>query len=74
MADQADIEELLQYKKAVLFDERRDSCIRSSIEATLEFFSRQRSRFINNFDSTTAIQNPAAGSARRDSTTYPQIF
>ncbi|KAE8453911.1 hypothetical protein EG329_007687 [Mollisiaceae sp. DMI_Dod_QoI] len=66
------VEELVQYKKAVLFDERRDSRIRGSIEATLEFFSKRRSTFINKFDSRTAIQNPTAH--RSSSTmTYPQI-
>ncbi|CZR60657.1 related to C4-dicarboxylate transport protein [Phialocephala subalpina] len=64
------IEELIEYKKAVLHDDRRDSRIRGSIEATLAFFSQRRSTFINKFDSRTAIRDP---SARRSSMTYPQI-
>ena len=37
------IDELVQYKKAVLRDDRRDTRIRGSIEATLEFFKTKSS-------------------------------
>lgn len=53
------IEELIEYKKAVLHDDRRDSRIRGSIQATLAFFSQRRSTFINKFDSRTAIRDPS---------------
>lgn len=67
------IEELVEYKKAVLLDERRDSRIRSSIENTLEFFSKRRSFFIRRFDSSNAIHDPSRDSEDfADKMTYPQ--
>jgi C4-dicarboxylate transporter/malic acid transport protein len=79
MSDQAGpIEELVQYKKAVLLDERRDSRIRSSIENTLEFFSQRRSFFLRKFDSSNAIQDPTTITTANDfqdfseKMTYPQ--
>ncbi|RDW92238.1 hypothetical protein BP5796_01632 [Coleophoma crateriformis] len=41
------IEELINYKKNVLYDDRRDTRIRGSVEATLEFFNKRRSQFSN---------------------------
>lgn len=65
------IEELIQHKKNVLQDNRRDSRIRGSIEATLEYFSRRGSKSsintLTTSDGRTAIQPlQTAGSA------YPQ--
>ncbi|KAE9378482.1 hypothetical protein N431DRAFT_501109 [Stipitochalara longipes BDJ] len=54
------VEELVQYKQTIFLDDRRVSTIRSSIEATLDFFSQRRSRFLSNFNSRTAIRNPIA--------------
>jgi C4-dicarboxylate transporter/malic acid transport protein len=50
MAGNANIEDLLQYKKAVLRDDRRDSRIRDSIERTLDYLSRNSTKtnsFVN---------------------------
>jgi hypothetical protein len=57
------VEELVQYKKDVLYNERRDPRIHGSIEATLDFISERRSRFLNNLSSRAAIWNPAVDSA-----------
>lgn len=72
MASQAGpVEELINYKKTVLSDPRRDSVIRGSIATTIDFFSTRRSQFIKSFDTirdpkNTPIAKPAA-------MVYPQI-
>lgn len=62
-----DIHNLVQYKKDVLFDNRRESRIRGSIEATLQFFSNRNSREIpsNSMDSRT--ERPQGFGERRAS-------
>ncbi|TVY84488.1 putative malic acid transport protein [Lachnellula suecica] len=51
------IDELVQYKKAVLHDNRRDTHIRSDAQATLDFISNRKSTFFNNSDSRPAIHS-----------------
>jgi hypothetical protein len=73
MAEQAGpIEELIHYKKNILQDPRRDSVIRGSIAATVDFFSKRRSVFIKNFDT---IKDPSVAGSPRPSVAmvYPQI-
>jgi C4-dicarboxylate transporter/malic acid transport protein len=69
------IQELMHYKKSVLLDDRRVSAIRGSIETTVDFFSQRRSRFLNNFNSRTAIRDPIAADSPTVPVTmvYPQI-
>jgi C4-dicarboxylate transporter/malic acid transport protein len=58
MASQAGpIDELVQYKKAVLRDDRRDTTIRSDAEATLNFISNRKTAFFNKNDSRPAIHD-----------------
>jgi hypothetical protein len=69
------VEELVQYKKTVLLNDRRVSTIRGSIQATLYFFSQRRSQFLNNFNSRTTIQDSIAVDSPTLPFTmvYPQI-
>jgi tellurite resistance protein TehA-like permease len=69
------IEELVQYNKTVLLDDRRVSVIRGSIEAILDFPSQRSSRFFGNFNSRTAVRDPIAAESPTSPVmmVYPQI-
>ncbi|KAL3424068.1 C4-dicarboxylate transporter/malic acid transporter [Phlyctema vagabunda] len=71
------VEDLIQYKKRVLLDERRDSRIRGDVEATLEFINKRNSYFSNQSQtdrSHTPLDNSqTAGTAlQNNSMPYPQ--
>lgn len=60
MVEQPNVEELLQYKKTVLRDNRRESRIRDSIEQTLDYINnKRRSEFNLSFYDNTRLNSPA---------------
>ncbi|EKD12926.1 C4-dicarboxylate transporter/malic acid transporter [Drepanopeziza brunnea f. sp. 'multigermtubi' MB_m1] len=72
------IDELVNYKKAILRDERRDTRIRNDIESTLEFLSQRKSAFISPNDNRSAgpFTPPAhtrSNTGLSNAMTYPQI-
>ncbi|KAI6716036.1 hypothetical protein JHW43_001420 [Diplocarpon mali] len=75
MSSQIDpVDKLVQWKKTVLRDERRDSRIRGSIEATLEFISRRQSALLATDDhKTVSPLSQRRSSDISNNMTYPQI-
>ncbi|PBP16580.1 C4-dicarboxylate transporter/malic acid transporter [Diplocarpon rosae] len=68
------IDKLVQWKKTVLRDERRDSRIRGSIEATLEFVSKRKSALLAADENHSAFPPSKRESSKLSHTmTYPQI-
>ncbi|KAL2071798.1 hypothetical protein VTL71DRAFT_13033 [Oculimacula yallundae] len=65
------VDDLVQYKKAILRDDRRDTRIRGSIEATLEFFKTKQSAAPPL--PTGRPMYPTDGAGLQNTMSYPQI-